>query len=296
MPKPRGNLSFRIGFVLVLVFLFLAFFGQLFAPYGFDQVRSNSSVFGSLMAPNSLNPLGTTASGFDVLSRLLLGANTALVVMSLSVLLAAVIGIGLGLVAGFFGGLIDRLLSLIADALFAIPALLIALVITFTLASGSGNAWSAITAAVIAEGLTFSARYFRIMRAEVRIVLDSRYLEAARVSGISKGRLMFRHVLPNSLKTTPVLITQNAADAILTLAGLGFLGVGIGANQGAEWGYDLAQSLSDISSGIWWTGTFTAVVVALTVIGLTLLGEGYAERLEAKSSVGSSGNGRSNVE
>lgn len=288
MTKTSGDVGFRIGFILVFLFLFLALFGQFLAPYGFDQVRSDSNVFGSLVAPSSLNFLGTTGSGFDVLSRLLLGANTALLVMTLSVLLAALIGVGLGLVAGFFGGVIDRLLSLVADALFAIPALLIALVITFALASGSGNAWSAIAAAVIAEGLTFSARYFRIVRVEVRIVLDSRYLEAARVSGISKGRLMFRHVLPNSLKTTPVLLTQNAADAILTLAGLGFLGVGIGGNQGAEWGYDLAQSLSDISSGIWWTGTFTALLVALTVIGLTLLGEGYADRLEAKSSLGPS--------
>lgn len=286
MSKSPGALSFRIGFFLVLAFLILALFGQLLAPYGFDQVRDGANVFGSLNAPSSLNFLGTTANGFDVLSRLLLGANTALVVMTLSVLLAATVGIGLGLMAGFYGGLIDKLLSLVADALFAIPALLVALVITFTLASGSANAWSAITAAVIAEGLTFSARYFRVVRAEVRIVLDSRYLEAARVSGITNRRLMFRHVLPNSVKTTPVLITQNAADAILTLAGLGFLGVGIGANQGAEWGYDLAQSLSDISSGIWWTGTFTALFVALTVIGLTLLGEGYADRLEARSSIG----------
>jgi peptide/nickel transport system permease protein len=286
MTSKNGNASVRIGAALVIAFVALALFGNLIAPYGFDQVRAQSGLFGNLVAPNELNILGTTSSGFDVFSRLVLGASTALIVMCLSILIAASLGIVLGLTAGFFGGFVDRLLSLIADALFAIPALLIALVLSFTLSAGSANNFSAITAAVIAEGLTFSARYFRIVRSEVRVVLDSRYIEAARVSGIGSGRLMFRHVLPNSLQTTPVLITQNGADAILTLAGLGFLGVGISGNQGAEWGYDLSQSLSDISSGIWWTGTFTALVVALTVIGLTLLGEGLADKRTARFTIG----------
>jgi peptide/nickel transport system permease protein len=286
MTSKNGNASVRIGAALVIAFVALALFGNLIAPYGFDQVRAQSGLFGNLVAPNELNILGTTSSGFDVFSRLVLGASTALIVMCLSILIAATIGIVFGLMAGFFGGFVDRLLSLVADALFAIPALLIALVLSFTLSAGSGNTYSAITAAVVAEGLTFSARYFRIVRAEVKVVLDSRYIEAARVSGISSRRLMFRHVLPNSLQTTPVLITQNGADAILTLAGLGFLGVGISGNQGAEWGYDLSQSLSDISSGIWWTGTFTALVVALTVIGLTLLGEGLADKRTARFTIG----------
>jgi peptide/nickel transport system permease protein len=286
MTSKNGNASLRVGAALVIAFVALALFGDLIAPYGFDQVRAQSGLFGNLVAPNEVNILGTTSSGFDVFSRLVLGASTALIVMFLSILIAATLGVVLGLTAGFFGGFVDRLLSLVADALFAIPALLIALVLSFTLSAGSSNTYSAITAAVFAEGLTFSARYFRIVRAEVKVVLESRYIEAARVSGISSGRLMFRHVLPNSLQTTPVMITQNGADAILTLAGLGFLGVGISGNQGAEWGYDLSQSLSDISSGIWWTGTFTALVVALTVIGLTLLGEGLADKRTARFTIG----------
>lgn len=286
MRSNTGRVSLRIGAVLVIAFVATALLGQLLAPFGFDQVRAESGLFGNLIAPNELNILGTTSRGFDAFSRLVLGASTALVVMCLSILIAASFGIVLGLMAGFFGGFVDRLLSLVADALFAIPALLIALVLSFTLSAGSSNTYSAITAAAVAEGLTFSARYFRIVRAEVKVVLDSRYIEAARVSGISSTRLMFRHVLPNSLQTAPVLITQNGADAILTLAGLGFLGVGISGNQGAEWGYDLSQSLSDISSGIWWTGTFTASAVALTVIGLTLLGEGLADRRAARFSIG----------
>ena len=286
MAARSSRLSLCVGAVLLIAFVALALLGHLIAPYGFDQVRAESGLFGNLVSPNAVNILGTTSSGFDVFSRLVLGASTALIVMCLSILIAATLGIVLGLTAGFFGGFVDRLLSLVADALFAIPALLIALVLIFTLSAGAGNTLSAITAAVVAEGLTFSARYFRIVRAEVKVVLDSRYIEAAKVSGISPGRLMFRHVLPNSLQTTPVLVTQNGADAILTLAGLGFLGVGISGNQGAEWGYDLSQSLSDISSGIWWTGTFTALVVALTVIGLTLLGEGLADRRSDRFTIG----------
>lgn len=286
MHSRDGRVSLRIGAFLVAAFVAIAVFGELIAPFGYDQLRVQAGLFGNLVAPNGVNMLGTTAGGFDVYSRLVLGAGTALIVMCLSIMLAASLGIVLGLAAGFFGGFVDRLLSLVADALFAIPALLIAIVLSFTLSAGSANNFSAIAAAVVAEGLTFSARYFRVVRAEVRVILDSRYVEAAKVSGITSGRLMFRHVLPNSLQTAPVLMTQNGADAILTLAGLGFLGVGISANQGAEWGYDISQSLSDISSGIWWTGAFTALAVALTVTGLTLLGEGLADRRTARFSVG----------
>jgi peptide/nickel transport system permease protein len=282
MGTPRPSLGTLIGGVLTGLFLFVALFGTLLAPYEFDQVRSAEGAFGTLETPNSMNLLGTTSSGFDVFSRLILGANTALIVMALSVCLALSIGLMLGLVAGFFGGWIDKALSVLADALFAMPALLIALVLSFSLSGGAGNKTSAITAAVVAEGLTFSARYFRVVRAEVRTILSSRYVEAARVSGFSNSFIVLRHLLPNSIKTTPVLVTQNSADAVLTLAGLGFLGVGIGQNSGAEWGSDLAYALTDLSSGIWWTGSFSAVAVALTVIGLTLLGEGVSDSREAR--------------
>jgi peptide/nickel transport system permease protein len=280
------NFNLKLGALLVGCFLILALFGSWLAPYGFDQSRSIEGQFGNLVAPNNVNILGTTATGFDVFSRILIGANTALIVMALAVTLAATIGIFTGLVAGFFRGPLDRILSLIAETLFSIPALLIALVISFSLSQGSGSPSTAITAAVIAEGLTFSARYFRVIRAEVQVVMSAKFIEAARVSGISKTRLLFRHVLPNSLKTTPVILTQNSADAMLTLAGLGFLGVGIGPNSGAEWGYDLSQSLSDLASGVWWTALFTVTAVAGTVIGLTLLGEGIAGRLEQRHTIG----------
>lgn len=282
----KANASLLAGGFFVAVFFVVALFGEMLAPFGFDQTRQEEQFFGNLLAPNAINLFGTTATGFDVLSRVLLGANTALIVMLLAVSLAAVLGITLGLIAGFFSGIVDRFLSLVADALFAIPALLIALVISFSLTQGAGTRSAAITAAVIAEGLTFSARYFRIVRSEVRIVISSKFIEAARVSGISNFRLIFRHVLPNSLRTTPVIMTQNSADAILTLAGLGFLGVGISANSGAEWGYDLSIALADLSAGVWWSAVFPALAVATTVVGLTLFGEGIAEKLEARTSVG----------
>ena len=273
-------MSLRLGIAFLLLFLLAAVLSRFLTPFEFDQVRSVDNVFGVLTAPNPLNIFGTTSSGFDVFSRVLLATETALVVIVLSVALASLIGISLGVVAGYAGGVLDRVLSSVAEALSAMPALLIALVVTFSLSNGTGVISSAIAAAVIAEAVTFSSRYFRLVRVEVIAVTQSRFVEAARVSGLAWWRLLFVHVLPNSLKSAPVVMTQNAADAVLTLAGLGFLGVGIGANTGAEWGYDLSRAIGDLQSGVWWTTLFPAVAVSIVVVGLMLVGEGLADRRE----------------
>lgn len=274
------------GLLIVAAYVILGIAGPFISPFGFDQVRSGETVFGALSAPNGLNFWGTTSTGFDVFSRTLLGTSTALVVAVLSVLLAGAIGVISGLVAGLVGGPVDRVLSAVADAFFAIPSLLIALVVSFTLSDGSGALVTAIAAAVIAEGITFSTRYFRAVRIEAIEVSRSRFVESAKVSGISTARMIAVHVLPNSLKTTPVLVVQNAADAVLTLAGLGFLGIGVSANGGAEWGFDITRALTDLQVGIYWTSLFPGVAIAILVISLMLVSEGLSDRAERRSNYG----------
>jgi peptide/nickel transport system permease protein len=276
----------RFGTTLAFFYFAIAIVGHWFAPFGFDQVRSDGGRFGTLVAPNSVNLFGTTSSGFDVLSRTIFGSGTAILVAILSVALAASIGITLGLIAGLMGGVVDRSLSVVADAFFAIPSLLIALVVSFSFSSGAGSFFSSISAAIIAEGVTFSARYFRAVRVEAMTVSRSKFVDAARVSGVSWFRLLFVHVLPNSLKSSPALMIQNAADAVLTLAGLGFLGIGISANSGAEWGYDISRALSDLQAGIWWTTLFPAVAVSGLVISLMFVAEGLSDRAEARTNHG----------
>lgn len=279
----RAGITVSTSVFVVAIYVVVALISSLIAPFEFNQVRVDGEVFGVLAEPNPANLWGTTSAGFDVLSRTLLGTSTALTVAVLSVALAGLIGVVSGLIAGLMGGLIDRMLSGIADALFAIPSLLIALVVSFSLSDGSNGLYSAIAAAVIAEGVTFSTRYFRAVRVEAMAVAQSRFVESARVSGISNTRLLWVHILPNSLKTSPVLMVQNAADAVLTLAGLGFLGIGVSANSGAEWGYDIARAITDIQVGIYWTSLFPAIAVAVLVIALMLISEGLSDRDEQRS-------------
>jgi peptide/nickel transport system permease protein len=283
--KATGK-TLTVSVVVIAVYAFVGLVSSLLAPFEYNQVRVGEEVFGVLAEPNQVNIWGTTSAGFDVFSRTLLGTSTALTVALLSVALAGLIGIVAGLVAGLMGGPIDKVLSGIADAFYAIPSLLIALVVSFALSDGSNGLFSAIAAAVIAEGITFSTRYFRAVRIEAITVARSRFVESARVSGISNARMLLVHILPNSLKTAPVLMVQNAADAVLTLSGLGFLGIGISANSGAEWGYDIARAIADIQVGIYWTSLFPGIAVAILVIALMLVAEGLSDRDEQRSSNG----------
>ncbi|MGO3372272.1 ABC transporter permease [Pseudolactococcus laudensis] len=122
--------------------------------------------------------------------------------------------------------------------------------------------------------VVFVPQYLRVVRSEVMKIKNEAYIDSAKAIGASTTRILFRHVLKNSTRTLPVIITMNAAEAILTLAGLGFLGLGIEPSAAAEWGYDLNRSISDVTAGIWWTALFPGFAIVIVVIGITLLGEG----------------------
>jgi len=119
----------------------------------------------------------------------------------------------------------------------------------------------------------FIPQYFRVIRAETVRIKSEAFVESAKVIGASTPRIMFRHVLRNSTRTLPLILTLNSSEAILTLAGLGFLGFGIEPTSAAEWGYDLNKAVSDVTSGIWWTSVFPGLAIVLVVLGVTLVGE-----------------------
>lgn len=122
-------------------------------------------------------------------------------------------------------------------------------------------------------------QYFRVVRAATVSAKEQTYVEAARAMGARSTTVMFRYLLNNVIQSVPVIATLNAADAILTLAGLGFLGYGIQPTEAAEWGYDLQRAVADTGAGIWWTGLFPGVAIVLLVMGMTLMGEGLNEAL-----------------
>jgi peptide/nickel transport system permease protein len=265
------------GIVITTFFIVLAIFAPLIAPYDFDQFQTASGErFGKQQPPSAEHPFGTNVLGTDVLSRVIYGARTALEVVVLAVFFSLLIGLPLGLISGYFGGKLDRVLVLIMDSLFAFPYLLLAIVIAFLLSDKVGQG---VLTAAIAISVVYVPQYFRVVRNHVISVREESYVEAAKALGAKPRTVIGRYVLQNVIQNVPVIATLNAADAILTLAALGFLGYGIQPTDAAEWGYDLQRAIADAGAGIWWTGLFPGLAIVILVTGLTLLGEGLNDTL-----------------
>ncbi|WP_345750332.1 ABC transporter permease [Microbacterium rhizophilus] len=267
----RGMLT--AGLLICGVFLLTALLAPVVAPYGFGQLSAGGERFGAQQPPSAAHPLGTTVGGFDVLSRVIWGTQTAVLVIVIAVVLSIFLGILLGLVSGYFGGWLDRVLVVIADAIYAFPTLLLAIVAAIVISGGQSNLWGGVFAAAISITVVFIPQYFRVIRAETIRIKAEAFVESAQVIGAPTTRVMFRHVLRNATRTLPLIFTLNASEAILTLAGLGYLGFGIEPTQASEWGYDLNRSIADVTSGIWWTSVFPGAAIVLVVLGITLVGE-----------------------
>lgn len=261
------------GLVLVVLFAVVALFAPLIAPYSYSALSGPDGDFGSLTAPSAAHPFGTTIAGYDVMSRVVWGARTAFLVILIAVVSSIFVGTMLGLVSGYLGGVLDRVLVMIADAIYAFPSLLLAIVLSIVISGGQSSLWGGIWAASLSITVVFIPQYFRVVRSEVVRVKAEAFVESARVIGSSRARVMFRHVLRNSTRSLPLVFTLNASEAILTLAGLGFLGFGIEPNSAAEWGYDLNKAIADVTNGVWWTSLWPGLAIVLVVMGLTLTGE-----------------------
>ena len=261
------------GLVITGFFLLVAALAPVISPYGFNQLRDAHGLFGAQNPPSAVHLLGTTAGGYDVLSRVIWGTQTAFLVIVVAIVFSFFAGVFLGLLSGYLGGWLDRILVVIADAVYAFPSLLLAIVAAIVISGGQSSLWGGILAAAISITVVFIPQYFRVIRAETIRIKSEAFVESAKVIGASTPRIMFRHVLRNSTRTLPLILTLNSSEAILTLAGLGFLGFGIEPTSAAEWGYDLNRAVSDVTSGIWWTSVFPGLAIVLVVLGVTLVGE-----------------------
>ncbi|GGV20734.1 ABC transporter permease [Paenarthrobacter nicotinovorans] len=267
----RGMLV--VGVVLSGLFILTSIFAPLLAPYGYSQLSDASGSFPTQQAPGGKHLLGTTVGGYDVLSRVVWGSQTAVTVIIVSVAMSLFLGVALGLLSGYFGGWLDRILVVVADAIYAFPTLLLAIVISIVISRGQSSFWGGIFSCAFSITVVFVPQYFRVIRAETIRLKAEPFVESAKVLGASSMRIIGRHIFKNATRTLPLMFTLNASEAILTLAGLGFLGFGIEPTSAAEWGFDLNKALADTSSGIWWTGVFPGIAIVLTVLGLTLVGE-----------------------
>ncbi len=263
---PTARRLLVAGGVITGFFLVMAVFAPLVAPYGEAQYRG----LPQLGRPSGDHWFGTTNLRYDVFSRVVYGTRLAFQVVILSTAVAMVIGVPLGLVAGYTGRWPDRVLVLVMDAMYAFPSLLLAIVAAFALARWVGPG---VPAAAISISVIYVPQYFRVVRNHTLAVREETFVEAARAMGAKRRTVVGRYVLFNVVQSVPVIFTVNAADAILTLAALGFLGYGVPI-PAAEWGYDISRAIGDVANGFWWTSLFPGLFILALVTGLTLLGEG----------------------
>ncbi|MEV0298899.1 ABC transporter permease [Nocardia sp. NPDC050710] len=273
----RATLLF--GLVLIVLFVVVAVFAPLIAPYGSAQESADGVKFVADQAPSAQHWFGTSVRQEDVFSRVIYGARTALLVIVLSLVLSLFAGVPLGLISGYVGRWVDKVLVVFMDAMYAFPTLLLAIVVSIVVAGGKSTSFGGVFSAAVAITVIFVPQYFRVVRNATVAVKNEPYVDAARVTGASTMRIMFRHILANVTQSLPVIITLNGAEAILTLAGLGFLGFGIEPTQAAEWGYDLNKAIGPVSNGYWWEAVFPGIAIVLVVLGMTLVGESLNEVL-----------------
>lgn len=262
------------GLFITAVFVVFALFAPWIAPLEFNQQTVDGVKLEKMAPPSGDHWFGTNDQFYDVLSRVIWGARTAVEVVALSVVFSVVIGVPLGLLSGFVGGWADRILVFVMDSLYALPSLLLAIVFSFLLRGPLGGG---IVAAALSLTAIYIPQYYRVVRNTTVSAREATYVEAARAIGAKNGTIMGRYLFGNVIQSVPVIGTLNAADAIGTLAALGFLGLGIQPNEASEWGYDLSRALDDAAAGIWWTTFFPGMAIVLLVTGLTLVGEGLNE-------------------
>lgn len=209
-----------------------------------------------------------------MLSRVISGGGIMLQVAILSVIVCVIIGVPLGLFSSYTGGVIDRFISLIMDSVYAFPGLILAIALTVVLGRGVIN--MAISIAVV-----YVPSYFRIIRSQVLSIKETPYVEAANAAGAKKRTVLSRYILPNTIPSIAVVATVNFADAILTAAGLTFIGMGVSVEI-PDWGWDLTNGRNLLPSGAWWVITFPGLMIILLALGFTLMGEGLSELLNPR--------------
>ncbi|WP_407636302.1 MULTISPECIES: ABC transporter permease [Pseudothermotoga] len=255
-----------IGSSILIFFIILAAFAPYIAPYD-----PTEKVGLSLEPPSKQFWFGTDNLGRDILSRVIYGARIALSISFMGVAIAFAIGVPLGLISGYLGGWIDRILTLIMDAMYIFPGLVLAIAIAAVLGPGVVNI--SLSIAVV-----YAPTYFRIIRNQVASIKNELYVEAARALGAKNWEILIRYIFPNVLPSVVVVLSMNLADALMTEAGLSFLGLGI-APPTPDWGFDLSSGQRFVLSRAWWGIMFPGLAIVLAALGFSMFSEGINELL-----------------
>jgi peptide/nickel transport system permease protein len=266
----RGNLLNLLPLIILLVVFFCTFFGDL-VVVTYDPIEMNLG--DRLQAPSATHYFGTDEFGRDIFSRVVSGAKISVSVAAMVLVVASTVGFLVGVFAGLFGGILDEILMRITDLFMAFPALILAIAVAATLGASLQNTLIALT-------VVYWPWYARLVRAQVLSLRERDYITAARCVGVSTGRMIIRHLLPNLM---PILITQITLDVgyvILSTAGLSFLGLGAQPPT-PEWG-SMILSARQFMRESWWYTTFPGLALIITVLGFNLLGDGLRDYLDPR--------------
>lgn len=263
----RQNKLAAVSAVVIAVIILAAVFAPLIAPYG----EAEQDVINRLQAPSLAHLFGTDELGRDVFSRILYGSRVSLVIGILPSVLSLAIGIVLGLLAGYIGGKTDVIIMRIADIMLSIPSLLLAMVIMYTLGSTTINLF-------IALSMINWASVARVVRSQTLSLKESEYVEASRSIGVSGGRIMLRHILPNCIPSLIVLFTLEVPSSILSESSLSFLGIGV-QPPSASWGLMVNQSKQFLFTQPWLC-LAPCISIMVVVLAFNFLGDGLRDVLD----------------
>ncbi|MHB2024207.1 MAG: ABC transporter permease [Mycobacteriales bacterium] len=262
-----------VGLVIVVLMVLFCFLGPVF--YHTDQIHTNLAQTFDHPGQDG-HPLGTDNNGYDVLGRLMVGGQTSIEVGLAAALVATTIGVAYGALSGFLGGFFDGLMMRIVDALLAIPALFLLLFIATLLPHGMTLGWLILIIAMIAWQVPA-----RLVRGETLSLRVREYVQAVRVMGGSSGRIIRRHIIPNAIGTIVVNATFQVADAILTVAALSFLGLGI-PPPATNWGQMLSDGTQFTQLGYWWLIYPAGLCIVLIVVAFNFIGDALRDSLEVR--------------
>jgi len=258
-----------LGMTIVIIFLLLAIFADVIAPYRYDK----SDFAKTYQFPSLEHPFGTSPLGQDMFSRLIYGARVSMLVGVGAQLIVLAIGVPLGAIAGYYGGKVDLYLMRFVDVMYAFPTLLFVILIMSALGPGMTNIF-------IALGLTGWVTLCRLTRGQFLSLREKEYVLAARSVGAKSGRIITKHLLPNALTPIIIAITFGIPQAIFTEAALSFIGVGISPPT-PSWGQMVGEYQTYLRS-YWYLATFPSIAIGLTMLAFSFLGDGLRDALDPR--------------
>ncbi len=259
-----------VGGLMVLGFTLLAIFGPMVATHPFSQDLSRLS-----LPPSTEHPMGTTSLGQDILQGVIQASRLDMAISLVVVGIAIVIGVGLGVVSGYIGGFVDEVVMRVTDVFLSIPALILAIAVAAVLGRTIENLMLAIT-------ITWWPAYTRLVRGQALSLRENQYVEAARAVGASEWRIIFRHLLPNTIAPVTVQATLDIGSVVLVAAALGFIGFGAGPTT-PEWGAMISRGFEFLAtSGYWWQVTFPGLMIFFFVMAFNLFGDGLRDVMDPR--------------